>query len=215
MSVPSLILLAGSAGFVGLVHSLAPGHWLPVVLLVKARRWSRGRALLGALVAASGHVAVSLAVSAAAIFLGASTLASHEEQIERYSGVILVAFGLAYALFAFRRHSHCHEHGHHGPEFVQDRKGRRGPFLFLFSIGLSPCVAVLPVLVAAAPKGGFAIGVTMLAFAGGVVFALAGATLLSLAFGRVLDIPLFEHHGDVLTGFGVALLGVALFFWPF
>ena len=47
------MILALSAGFVGFIHSLSPGPWLPVVLMVKARKWHLAQAALAARLNAS------------------------------------------------------------------------------------------------------------------------------------------------------------------
>ena len=205
-----MILLALSAAFVGLVHSLAPGHWLPVILVTKTQRWSVQKGLLGALVTASGHIFLSIALAMVAIAIGAQLFTAHEQEIERYSGLLLLAFGIVYALFAFNRHSHCVGHTHHGPNPTP----KRGPYLFLFLSGFSPCVAALPIFMAAATLGKAALLITMGAFALGVASALAGATVLVSMGLMKLDHPLFEHYGDVITGVGVALMGLVLFFVP-
>jgi len=207
-----MMLLALSAAFVGLVHSLAPGHWLPVVLMTKAKRWPTRTAIMGAIMAASGHVLVSVTLGILGVTLGAQLLMAHEENIEHYGGLGLVVFGLAYAVWSLLRHKSCHGHEHHGP--VPTGKEKRGPFAFLFMLGFSPCVAVLPVFVAAAPLGIHVLISTMVAFAVGVIGALVGATLL-VSYGVMrLDHPIFEHYGDVITGVGVAALGLALFLLP-
>jgi cytochrome c biogenesis protein CcdA len=204
-----MILLALSAAFVGLVHSLAPGHWLPVVIMTKTRRWPTRTALLGALTAASGHIILSIVLAIVGIEIGAHVLTQYEAQIENYAGLLLIAFGLIYSLVMFTRHSSCHGHTHHGP-----KPDSKAPFLFLFSLGFSPCVAVLPVFVAAATRGSAALVASLAGFAFGVVGALSSATLL-VRFGVMkLDHPVLEHYGDVITGLSVALLGVVLFVFP-
>jgi nickel/cobalt exporter len=206
----TLLLLMASGAFVGLIHSLAPGHWLPVVLLTKARRWSHSSAIRGALTAASGHVLVSLTLGVVALVIGAKLSEGHEAFIERFAGLGIATFGVGYAVMNWKRHSHCHGHEHHGP----DPRGEKRPYRFLFLMGLSPCVAALPVFAAAAPMGVVAVAMTMLAFAAGVVAALLGATMLVTFSAVKLDHPIFEHHGDVLTGATVALMGLLVFLLP-
>ena len=207
-----MILFASSAAFVGLVHSLAPGHWLPVVLLVRARQWRGRQAALAALVAASGHILVSLLLALASVSLGSKIFEGHHETLERYGGLGLMGFGLVYALFSYFRHSRCHGHEHHGP--VPNRK-EKAPYLFLFSLGLSPCVAVFPLVAAAAASGGgLAAGAVSVGFAVGVIGALLLATLLVSRGFWLLDHPVLEHHADVIVGITVALMGTLLFFTP-
>jgi len=205
-----MILLASSAAVVGFIHALAPGHWLPVVLVAKTRRWRLRLALLGAVSAAAGHVLVSSAVGVGSIFLSARLLPGGEETIERYAALMLTVFGVGYAAVGYFRHSSCHGHEHHGPK----PRGAKAPLLFLFGIGLSPCVAALPLFLAASARGWADAAATMAAFATGVLAALGGATA-AVTLGLVkLDHPVFEHYGDVLTGISVALLGVILFAFP-
>ena len=63
------------------------------------------------------------------------------------AGVILGLF--LFAGYAYFNHSSCHGHTHHGPDPRRDLRVKKTPFLFLFTLGLSPCVAVLPVFAAA------------------------------------------------------------------
>jgi nickel/cobalt exporter len=205
-----LMLISGfTAAFVGLVHSLAPGHWLPVVLMAKSRRWPLKSAILGACTVASGHILLSLSLGLLSIAFEWHFLSHYEEAIERLAGVGLGLFGLLYATYAYFRHSSCHGHTHHGP----DPRGQKAPFVFLFSLGFSPCVAALPVFLSAAAQGGWAeTAVALVAFSIGVLTALIGATVL-VSFGFMkLDHPLFEHYGDVITGLSVAGMGCILFF---
>jgi nickel/cobalt exporter len=207
-TVTIMFVIAASAALVGLVHSLAPGHWLPVVLMAKSRRWPMKKAILGASTVAAGHILLSGIIGLASIFVELQFLARYEEEIERYAGLGLALFGLIYAGHAYFRHSGCHGHTHHGP----DPKGQKAPYAFLFSLGFSPCIAALPVFAAAAVHGTFITIVAFLSFCVGVLSALIGSTVL-VSKGLVkLDHPLFEHYGDVITGLGVTVMGTILFF---
>ena len=77
-----MLILMSSAALVGFVHSLAPGHWLPVVLLAKARRWKPSVAAAAALVTASGHILLSILLAAIAIRAGDATVAEAHFAIE-------------------------------------------------------------------------------------------------------------------------------------
>ena len=205
-----MLILASSAAFVGFVHSLAPGHWLPVVLMVKARRWNMRQAAWGAIVAAAGHILVSLGLGIAASIIGQSFFQGSLHELEENAGLILIAFGILYAVYSRSRHRHCHGHEHHGPE----PKPEAAPYVFLFSLGFTPCFAVLPIFATALGHGTGGLIVTMGTFAIGVLAALVGGSLL-VSRGLVkLDHPILEHHGDVLTGVGVAAMGLLLVFFP-
>ncbi|MEK6706340.1 MAG: hypothetical protein AABZ06_11180 [Bdellovibrionota bacterium] len=206
-----MILLAASAAFVGFIHSLAPGHWLPVMLMTKSRKWSVRAAAVGALVAASGHIVISNLIGLLSLFIESSFFSEGaDHELERYASILMIVFGLVYGVIAYRRHAGCRGHTHHGPVFT----GNVAPYLFLFSLGFSPCLAVLPVFAAAALKGVVATVMAMVCFSLGVLAALLGATILTAVGLIKLDHPVLEHYGDVITGLAVALLGVVMFFVP-
>lgn len=209
-----MIWIMASAITVGFIHSLAPGHWLPVVLLAKSRRWGPRTAALAALVTASGHILLSLAISAVALALGTQVLETHEHAIEAYAGLGLAVFGAVFAGYSYYRHSKCVGHTHHGPEPREsggDPIPLRRSLGFLFAVGFSPCVAVFPVFVAALPHGTTGWLLTGASFAAGVSLALAGSVLVVSLGLLKLDHPVFEHFGDVLTGLAMVLLGLGLF----
>lgn len=203
----SMILILLSAAFVGFVHSLNPGHWLPVVLMAKSRKWPLRTSVFGALSLAAGHIFVSSLFGLLAMWVGLHLIAQNEGRIERWAGAVLAIFGLVYALVSYLRHSDCHSH-HSLPK---KQGARKTPFLFLFSLGFSPCVAVLPVFGAAAVEGPWVLILSLICFSIGVLGALLGATVLVSLGLMKLDHPVFEHYGDVITGLGIAIMGSILF----
>ena len=210
-----MLAIALTAAFIGFIHSLAPGHWLPVVLMARARKWSMGQVVLGAAIASSGHILWSIVLGLVASWVGHQVLQVRMEQMETYGGWFLIGFGLLYSIYALVSHRHCHGHEHHGPEIGKSgKKSGLLPYLFLFSIGFSPCVAALPIFALAQSFGAVGLPLTMGLFAVGVLLAIVGGSV-SVSLGVIkLDHPLFEHYGDVITGVVVALMGVFLLVFP-
>lgn len=196
-----------SAAFVGFVHSISPAHWLPVIVLSKTRRWTLKQSLLGASTLATAHVAASLAIAGVGIYLGSQVARGYEEILNHSMGFGLIAFGAAYALWHLKRHSHCHhdDHAHHGPEAPEKQ---HSAFAFLFSLGLAPCVAALPIFVAAATHSTSSLIGAGVGFGVAVFAALVGATALVRAGVSKLDHPWIEHSADIITGVGIAFTGV-------
>lgn len=202
-----MLLLIITAAFVGLIHSLSPAHWLPIVLVTRAKRWGPRQAFTGALVASAGHILVSIIVAALVIGFGAQVVETDEERIEGVAGLLLALFGICYAAWFWYRHRSCETHAHHGPVF----KKSMNPFGFLFLVGFSPCVAVVPVLAAAAAYGLVPLVAAGLGFTFGVVTALGLATTIVSKGLLKLDHPILEHYADVIAGVCISLVGVALF----
>lgn len=203
-----MIMLIASAGAIGFIHSLSPAHWMPLALISKSRKWNPVQTLIGAGIAASGHILLSVLITFAVVKLGVRLRSDFEEVIELYAAKGLIVLGLGYALYNYLHHRRCHGHTHHGPS--QPATSRKGIFVFLFSLGLSPCVAVLPALVAVEPYGPAALILGAVAFSVGVIAALALAALLMRAGTSWVDHPLFEHYGDVLSGVVLAVVGAVM-----
>jgi nickel/cobalt transporter (NicO) family protein len=204
------MIIAFSAGLVGFLHSLSPSHWLPVVLLSKSKRWGLKKSLFASGVASFGHILLSITLGVLGLGAGAHFLAPYEAEIESYSGIALIFFGMFYAAYAYKTHQRCVGHTHHGPKPMNEKR----PYLFLLSIGFSPCMAVFPLFVASAPLGTFNLFLTLLSFALGVILALGSATFVVTLGLLKLDHPFLEHFGEVVTGLCVALMGLVLFFFP-
>ena len=228
-------ILPAAAG-IALAHTvLGPDHYLPFVMLARARGWTLRRTIAVTVACGAGHVASSLLIGFLGILVGAA--ASRLEVVERARGDwaawLLVAFGLAYAVWGVRQglrrasslepHSHDagglhihrdsvrphdhsdHTHGSHaGPA--------RPTFWVLFIVFiLGPCEPLIPLVILPASRGRWGLAlVTALLFglltvAAMIVLTVAGVTgLRQISFGSL------ERLADTLAGATVAASGLAI-----
>ncbi len=125
-----LVLLTATAASIGVVHTLlGPDHYLPFVVLAKARKWSMTRTATVTVVCGFGHVASSVVLGTIGIALGIAVarLAWLESARGAMAAWLLTGFGLIYALWGLRRARrvtpHRHAHTHHGTEVHIHRHG--------------------------------------------------------------------------------------------
>jgi sulfite exporter TauE/SafE len=125
-------VLAGTAASLGLVHTIiGPDHYLPFIVISRARHWTLRKTLFVSFLAGLGHILSSVVLGFAGIALGIAV--ARLEGVESARGEIaawlLIGFGLAYFVWGMRwawkgkPHTHAHLHGHdgarehlHGPE---------------------------------------------------------------------------------------------------
>jgi sulfite exporter TauE/SafE len=125
-------LLAGTAATLGLVHTvIGPDHYLPFIVIGRARNWTLRKTLVVSALAGLGHILSSVVLGFVGIALGIAV--AKLEGVESARGSIaawlLIGFGLAYFLWGMRRawrnkpHAHPHLHDHeedhahpHGPD---------------------------------------------------------------------------------------------------
>ncbi len=122
--MPSIWVLAGTAATIGFVHTLiGPDHYLPFIVISRARQWRLSKTLLISFFCGLGHVLSSVVLGFIGIGLGIAV--GHLENAEATRGSLaswlLIGFGLAYAVWGLRRalRNRPHEHPHvHLPEEV-------------------------------------------------------------------------------------------------
>jgi sulfite exporter TauE/SafE len=125
-------ILAGTAASLGFIHTvIGPDHYLPFIVISRARNWTLRKTLFVSFLAGLGHILSSVVLGFVGIALGIAV--ARLEGVESARGEIaawlLIGFGLAYFLWGMRRawkgkpHTHAHLHGHeaahehpHSPE---------------------------------------------------------------------------------------------------
>ena len=136
-----LTILAITAASIGFLHTLlGPDHYLPFVVLARARRWSLARTSLITLLCGIGHVGSSVVLGLLGIGLGlaVSRLKAFEAWRGNVAAWLLIAVGVLYGAWGLHRalrgkeHAHLHlhlggaGHGHHHGETHAHSDGGAG-----------------------------------------------------------------------------------------
>ena len=201
--------LVVAAMTVGSLHSLAPDHWVPFVALARAQRWSAGRTARVTLLCGFGHVTVSVLFGLLGLAFGMELLEAFGRQMESVAGILLIAFGLLYAAWGLRRtagrHVHGHSHAHYDHVHDPGKMTVRGLFL-LFSA--DPCVAVVPLLFAAAPLGGLRTVVLVVLYEMATMATMVGLVLPARAGAARVRSAFFSRYADATAGGLITVTGL-------
>jgi ABC-type nickel/cobalt efflux system permease component RcnA len=118
---PQLLLLVAVAA-VGVLHTLVPDHWAPIVAIARQRSWSRAETARAAIVAGMGHVGSTLLIAIAFWIAGVSAATRWGHLVDIASSLALIGFGGWIALSSWleqqraaghvHRHDHPHSHAH-------------------------------------------------------------------------------------------------------
>jgi hypothetical protein len=218
-----------------LIHTLIPDHWLPFVLIGNARHWSVATTIAVSGVAALIHVVLSIALGLGALALGLTAGLALGETFERVGSVLLLLFGLAYALWAWRKGGHFHPggarlHRHAAPDGCAGDEGPGHPehlhyhadgrwiaggdavgaWWLALVVGANPCVLILPVILETARRGATAVVAVCLAYAVPTTLLMTGLSALGVAGGRRVRLPLAARHMEMASGLMIAALGALL-----
>lgn len=226
-----------SAATLGVIHTLlGPDHYLPFIVLSKARNWTRSRTMWITFISGVGHVSGSVILGLIGIAMGMSL--SRLEAIEANRGSVvgwmLIAFGILYSAYGvfkyFRRGAHVHLPAFLRPKSIRHKDlhladedlnkendaGRLTPWILFLIFVFGPCEVLIPMLVyPAAEHSGM--GVFLVALVFGI--ATIGTMLLVVWLGykgfsfikfkgKEYRIHLFAGLVILLAGLGMQFLGL-------
>lgn len=232
---PELLVLAATAASIGFIHTLlGPDHYLPFIVMAKARGWTRKKALVVTSLCGLGHVASSVLLGVVGIGLGVAVgnLEAIESARGDWAAWALIAFGVTYfawgmkSAFKNKSHVHVHDHGdgtvhrhvhthhkeHAHAHAVGSKLGLTPLALFIVFV-LGPCEPLIPILMYPASQASWGGVIAVAAIFGlSTLFTMTAVVALAL-FGlhRVSFAPLarFSH---ALAGGAVAVSGCCIVF---
>ena len=212
MTSPLFTTLAAAAITVGTLHALAPDHWLPITAVSRARSWSLGRTARVALLCGLGHVTVSALLAFIALFSGAKVIGAFGARIASVSFVLLIGFGVAYALWGARhliaRRLHGHDHAHF--DHVHEPSQISAATLFLIYCA-DVCVALIPIVFAAAAISIPAALAIVVVYEVATVGTMVTLVVLSRAgAGAMFQGEWAKRYGDTAAGGLIVATGIVV-----
>jgi len=206
---PLFEALLVAAATVGSLHSVSPDHWVPFAAVARARGWSMARTARVTLLCGFGHVSASVLLGLLGLVLGYEVLERFGRRLESVAGVLLVAFGLIYGMLGLRRalgrryHGHAHVHYDH----VHDPSRISTWSLFLL-FSADPCVAVIPLIFAAAALGALQVAILVVVYELATLGAMVALVLPARAGVSVLRAAWINRYGDAAAGGLIAAVGL-------
>jgi nickel/cobalt transporter (NicO) family protein len=211
--VSALIVAAVS---IAALHALAPDHWVPFAALARSQRWSAVRTASVTAVCGAGHVTVSVVIGIAGAVFGIGLFESFGAALEGVAPFVLIGFGLAYAAWGGGRilrerwHRRMHAAGaphHHHSHHHLDHYAASARALFLLFCA-DPCVAVIPLMLAAVPAGWTAALAVVAAYELATIATMVALVLPARAATRAVTAGWVDRFGDLLAGGVIAMVGV-------
>ena len=231
-------LLAGTAASIGLAHTvIGPDHYLPFIVISRARRWTLRKTLFVSFLAGLGHILSSVVLGFLGIALGIAV--AKLEGVESARGALaawlLVGFGFAYFIWGLRRawknkpHSHPHAHFHdhsevHGhvhthadPDHIhlhgEERKVNITPWVLFAIFVFGPCEPLIPLVMYPAAWHSPA-GVVLVAGAFGLVTIVTMLVIITAASWGASFVRLgkLERYSHALAGLMIFVSGLSVQF---
>jgi sulfite exporter TauE/SafE len=205
-----LYLLTVSAASLGFIHTLfGPDHYLPFIVLSKARKWSKAKTLWITFASGVGHVGSSVLIGIFGIALGISLnkLEFIEASRGEVVGWMIVIFGFAYSIYGLFKLLNNGGHAHL-PDFLNIT-----PWILFLIFVFGPCEVLIPMLIfPAAEKSTMGIVLVSLVFGIATV-----ATMLTMVYMGYRGLGFFkfkkrEKYMHLLAGLIILMSGVGITF---
>ena len=227
-------VLAGTAATIAFVHTiLGPDHYLPFIVLAKARQWSGVKTVVITLLCGLGHILSSVVLGFIGVALGIAVF--RLEAFESFRGELaawlLLAFGFTYFIWGIHRairsrphehvhlhggeSTHLHQHGHTaGHTHVHTANSvSLTPWILFIVFLFGPCEPLIPILMYPAAKSNMMSVVLVASIFGLVTIATMLCVVLASYYGlSKLSLPRPERYAHALAGLTILLCGSAIKF---
>ena len=206
-----LMVLYITAASIGFLHTVfGPDHYLPFIVMSKARSWPLTKTAIITFLCGIGHIMSSVVIGAAGIILGIAVMKL--EALEAFRGNLaawaLIGFGLAYFAWgihrALKNKSHTHLHVH---------KKNITPWILFTIFVLGPCEPLIPILMYPAAKSSIAGLFWVAAIFGTTTIMTMLGIVMALSFGvNLLPLRRIERYTHALAGLTIFLCGASIQF---
>ena len=230
-------ILLFTAASIGFIHTLTgPDHYLPFIVIGKARNWNMAKTLWITFLCGIGHVSSSIVIGAIGIAfgLGVQKLQLFESFRGNFAAWAFVIFGFAYFLWGiwkvrkgkphkhFHMHvdgsAHVHNHQHsvlqtHNHTHNEKKPINLTPWILFTIFVLGPCEPLIPLLMYPAAKTHIAAVVSVaLVFSLCTIATMMVIVALTMRGVNFLPMKVFEKYMHSFAGAAICLSGCAIIF---
>lgn len=227
----SLLLIATVS--IAFIHTLTgPDHYLPFIVIAKAKKWSLAKTAWFTALCGIGHVGSSVMLGFIGIALGIAV--GRLELIEGVRGNIIswifTAFGLMYLVWGIRHamrnkphqhihyHStgdqHVHEHTHHEEHLhIHENKNKRNltPWILFTIFVFGPCEPLIPLVMYPAARNNYAdLLLVTIVFSLVTIFTMLSLVLVTSYGINLLPMKAMEKYHHALAGGTIFLCGIGM-----
>jgi len=194
-----------------IIHALIPNHWLPLIAIAKAEKWSKPIAITATVITGMAHVLSSLVIGLILGIIGYKLSKSYTAVTEIIAATILVIMGIIYISLDFKKHNHHHEHLK-SPEEL----GKKSHWAIILTLSIAmfftPCLEIEAYYFQAGIFGWSGILLVSLVYLIITIFIMVLLVYLGLSGINKFKSHFLEHHDKLLSGIVLLVLGVIAYF---
>jgi hypothetical protein len=202
-------IIIGSV-LLSLVHASIPNHWIPLVTIGKAGKWSRSETLWITAITGCAHVISTILVGIIVGFFGYKFSSAYEVVPKLVAPLILVIMGVISIIIDLKRNHH------HKDLLKTDVMYKKTKLAIITSLSIamffSPCIEIEAYYFTAGTFGWLGIAVVSIIY---FIVTVSGMLLL-VDLGRKgvekIKWQFLEHHEKKIIGIVLIVLGIFSYF---
>lgn len=229
-----MITLYITAATIGFLHTVfGPDHYVPFIMMAKARKWSMMKTAILTLLCGFGHIMSSVIIGFIGIIFGIEVmkLKALESFRGNIAGWLLIIFGFTYFIWGIHKalknkphkhthshmdddHAHVHSHDHeHAHIHDEGEKANITPWILFTIFVFGPCEPLIPILMYPAAKNNL-LGILWVTIIFGATTIITMFSIVMVSFFGIKLIPLrkVERYTHALAGGTILLCGLAVQF---
>jgi sulfite exporter TauE/SafE len=209
------LALAATAASLGFFHTLAgPDHYVPFIMIAKARKWSLLKTAFITFLCGIGHILSAVLLGAIGLGLGLALgkIKAFDSIRDSIAAWLFIAFGLVYFVWGVRKalrnnthtHFHGHDHGHDGEMNIT-------PWVLFTIFVFGPCEVLIPLLMYPAARNSMMDAAYVTLIFGAVTIAtMLGIVMVSMFGFNLLPFGKLERYTHALAGLAIVICGVLI-----
>lgn len=201
-------LIAGSI-VLSLIHAAIPNHWIPVVVIGKAEKWSKKELIGVTAIASFAHTLSTILLGIVIGLIGFKLSDTYHVITDVVAPLVLIFMGLIYFSLSFRHTQH-----EHLPAKEKLKKKSKPAIITALALSMffSPCLEIEAYYFTAGTHGKMAIWLLSAIY---LIVTFAGSILLVTLASKSIEKfkwHFLEHHEKKITGIVLIALGLLSYF---
>ena len=202
-------ILIGSL-VLSLIHASIPNHWIPLIAIGKAEKWTQKETMFATLITGFAHTFSTVLIGIIVGFIGAS-ISGYYEMIVRYvAPCILLVIGIIYILIdrwgSHHHHEHCHDYK------IKSKSNNSSKWTLLTSLSvamfLTPCIEIEAYYFQAGLMGWTGIFMVSVVYVISTVLLMLILVYFGIKGVQRIRSHTLEHHEKMITGVVLVILGL-------
>jgi nickel/cobalt transporter (NicO) family protein len=194
----------------GSIHALIPNHWIPLIAISKAEKWTNKEALFVTFITGFSHTISTIIIGVIVGFAGIKLSESYSYITKIAAPIILLSIGIIYLLIDLKS---SHHHFENDGQTIKNKKSKLAIILSLcIAMFFTPCIEIEAFYFQAGTYGWAGIWIVSVVYTVLTVGVMMLLVYLGMQGMKNFRSHFLEHHEKRITGMVLIAVGLVTYF---